>query len=228
MIMEHLLSWITFFPLAGVLVILVLPGTRVKAIQYVSVAAAAVPLVLSILLVLRFTRDTAVFQFVEHTPWIPPFNIEYYMGVDGLSVPMVFLTALLGFLCIFASFGIDRFQKGYFALFLILETGMMGVFSALDFFLFYVFWEIVLFPMYFLIGIWGGPRRIYAAIKFFIYTLVGSVLMLIAMLALYFKTDPHTFNMLTLSALAPGFERAFQWWVFLALFFGFAIKVPVF
>ncbi len=171
--------------------------------------------------------------YVEFARWIPIFRINYIMGVDGLSLPLVFLTALLGVLCLVYSWNIEEQThkgggKGYFALFLLLETGLMGVFCALDFFLFYVFWEIVLLPMYFLIGVWGGPRRIYAAIKFFIYTLVGSVLMLIAMLALFFKTDPHTFNMLSLAALAPGFDRAFQWWIFLALFFGFAIKVPVF
>src|SRR5262250_868262 len=127
---------------------------------------------------------------------------------------MVLLTALLCFLCIFASFGIEKAVKGYFALFLMLETGLMGVFCALDFFLFYVFWEIVLLPMYFLIGFWGGPRRIYAAIKFFIYTLVGSVLMLVAMLFLYFHSDPVSFNMLALMQTAPLFEKATQWWLF--------------
>ena len=108
---------------------------------------------------------------------------------------MVLLTALLSFLCIFASFGIEKAVKGYFALFLMLDAGMMGVFCALDFFLFYVFWEVMLLPMYFLIGIWGGPRREYAAIKFFLYTLFGSVLMLLAILALYFTVEPHTFDM---------------------------------
>jgi len=237
MIIEHLLSWITFFPLVGVIVILFLPGTRVRAIHVVSVIATAIPLLLSVPLLIGFNSGMGSFQFVEHTTWIPTFNIEYYMGVDGLSVPMVFLTAILSFLCIFASFGIDKLQKGYFALFLILETGMMGVFCALDFFLFYVFWEIVLFPMYFLIGIWGGPRREYAAIKFFLYTLFGSVLMLLVILALYFNSvDPatgkHTFNMVTLMD-----QRSHGPWLknfdvrlilYIGLYIGFAIKVPVF
>src|SRR5438094_8023257 len=128
------------------------------------------------------------------------------MRVDGLSISMVLLTALLSFLCIFASFGIEKAVKGYFALFLLLDAGMMGVFCALDFFLFYVFWEVMLLPMYFLIGIWGGPRREYAAIKFFLYTLFGSVLMLLAILALYFSSDPHTFDMRLIMAQANRYS----------------------
>lgn len=165
---------------------------------------------------------------VEYGRWIPAFRIHYFMGVDGLSLPLVVLTALLGVICLVYSWNIEKATKGYFALFLLLETGLIGVFCALDFFLFYVFWEIVLLPMYFLIGVWGGPRRIYAAIKFFIYTLVGSVLMLIAMLALYFQMEPHSFNMFSMMAVIPGTGMGFQWWIFLFLFIGFAIKVPVF
>jgi NADH-quinone oxidoreductase subunit M len=146
---------------------------------------------------------------------------------------MVLLTALLCFICIFASWGIEKGVKGYFALFLLLDTGMMGVFCALDFFLFYIFWEVMLLPMYFLIGIWGGPRREYAAIKFFLYTLFGSVLMLIAMLALYFYNDPHTFDMTKLWGAEYGNDPVFwglgfQQLVWLALFIGFAIKIPAF
>ena len=167
-------------------------------------------------------------KYVEHADWIPLFNIRYFLGVDGLSLPLIFLTGLLWILCFAYSFRIDKAVKGYFALFLLLETGLIGVFCALDFFLFYVFWEVVLLPMYFLIGIWGGPRRIYAAIKFFIYTFVGSVLMLVAMLALYWHQGFDTFNLLTLSAMSDGFGLTFQMWIFWALFIGFAIKVPVF
>jgi NADH-quinone oxidoreductase subunit M len=177
------------------------------------------------------------FQFAEHAQWIKAYNIDYFIGVDGLSFPMVWLTTLLSFLCIFASWNIDKAHKGYFSLFLLLETGMVGVFVALDFFLFYIFWEVMLLPMYFLIGIWGGPRREYAAIKFFLYTLFGSVLMLIAMLALYFNvTDPvtgqHTFNLLHMmnqpqhSDWLHGFDVRLL--LYIALFIGFAIKVPVF
>ena len=167
-------------------------------------------------------------RYVEFGSWITSFNINYFMGADGLSLPLVWLTALLGILCIAYSWNIEKGTKAYFALFLILETGLMGVFLALDFFLFYVFWEIVLLPMYFLIGIWGGPRRVYAAIKFFIYTLVGSVIMLLCMLALYFHSGFETFNVLTLMEVAPSFSFTMQMYLFLGLFVGFAIKVPVF
>jgi NADH-quinone oxidoreductase subunit M len=167
-------------------------------------------------------------RYVEIARWIPAFNIHYFLGVDGLSLPLIFLTGLLWVLCFVYSAGIKEGVKAYYALFLLLETGLVGVFCALDFFLFYVFWEIVLLPMYFLIGYWGGPNRVYAAIKFFIYTLVGSVLMLVAMLALYWKGGHDTFNVLTLTALADTFDLSFQRWIFIALFIGFAIKVPVF
>jgi NADH-quinone oxidoreductase subunit M len=169
------------------------------------------------------------------------FHIEYFVGIDGISVTMVLLTALLSFLCIPAAFGIEKGVKGYFALFLLLDAGMMGVFCALDFFLFYVFWEVMLLPMYFLIGIWGGPRREYAAIKFFLYTLLGSVLILIAMLALYFNAEPNTFDMTKLIAQAGGYSTepvrfwpfdvlgwGFQHLLWMALFIGFAIKIPAF
>ncbi len=173
-------------------------------------------------------KPAADLKFTEFARWIPSFRINYFMAVDGLSLPLVFLSALLGVLCVIYSWNIEKMTKGYMALFLLLETGMIGVFCALDFFLFYVFWEIVLLPMYFLIGVWGGPRRIYAAIKFFIYTLVGSVLMLLALLATYFQTEPHTFNVLTLMTQTPLLSAGFQWWIFVALFIAFAIKVPVF
>jgi NADH-quinone oxidoreductase subunit M len=176
-------------------------------------------------------------RFVEFVPWIPTFKINYFMAVDGLSVPLVVLTTLLTLLCLVYSWSFDhqkpvterRPLKGFYVLFMLLETGLVGVFCALDMFLFYVFWELVLLPSYFLIGIWGGENRNYAAIKFFIYTLVGSIAMLIAMLVLYFKVEPHTFNMLALLEHARGgtFSLRFQFWMFLALFLAFAIKVPV-
>jgi NADH-quinone oxidoreductase subunit M len=234
---EHILSWMTFLPVIGAAVIAFIPSERKEIIKTVAAAAAAVPLVLAVQLFVNFDRGTSGMQFVEHYTWIKAFNIEYFMGIDGLSVPMVLLTAFLSFLCIIASWNIDKAVKGYFALFLVLEAGMMGVFCALDFFLFYVFWEVMLLPMYFLIGIWGGPRREYAAIKFFLYTLAGSVLMLLAMIALYLNTsDPvtggHTFNMLHMfdqanhgSWLQATNIRHLLW---MGLFIGFAIKVPIF
>jgi NADH-quinone oxidoreductase subunit M len=190
---EHILSWMTFFPVIGAAVIAFIPSERKEVIKTVAAAAAAVPLILAVQLFMSFDRTTAGFQFIEHYTWIKSFNIEYFMGIDGLSIPMVLLTAFLSFICVIASWGINKSVKGYFALFLILEAGMFGVFCSLDFFLFYVFWEVMLLPMYFLIGVWGGPRREYAAIKFFLYTLAGSVLMLLAMIAFYLHTsDPVT------------------------------------
>lgn len=179
---------------------------------------------------LQVAKDAAItreMRYVEYGTWIKTFNIHYFLGVDGLSMPLLILTGLLGIICVYYSFNIDKAVKAYMALFLILETGLLGVFASLDFFLFYVFWEIVLLPMYFLIGYWGGPRKLYAAIKFFIYTLLGSVVMLIAMLALYFKAGHNTFNLLTLIGSSPTFELEFQKWIFIGLFAGFAIKVPI-
>ena len=160
------------------------------------------------------------------------FNIQYYVGADGLSIPMILLTPLIAFVCILASWNIEKSVKGYFSLFLLLNAGMMGVFCALDFFLFFVFWEVMLLPMYFLIGIWGGPRREYAAIKFFLYTVLGSALMLLVLLAFYFYSDGNTFNLVQLAnqdvhtgILTNPTIRNFAW---LALFIGFAIKIPAF
>ena len=169
--------------------------------------------------------------YAEWAPWIELFNVNYFIAVDGLSLPLIWLTALLSLLCLVYSWNTEKGTKGYYILFLLLETGLLGVFCALDFFLFYVFWEIVLLPMYFLIGVWGGENRLYAAIKFFIYTLVGSVIMLICMLVLYYGSEPNTFNLLALMTVVPGgewFPSGLQWWLFLGLFVGFAIKVPVF
>ena len=170
-------------------------------------------------------------RYTELAPWISLFNVNYFLAVDGLSLPLIWLTALLSLLCLVYSWNTEKGTKGYYILFLLLETGLLGVFCALDFFLFYVFWEIVLLPMYFLIGVWGGKNRLYAAIKFFIYTLVGSVVMLICMLVLYYTAEPNTFNLLSLMTVVRGgewFSYGLQWWLFLGLFVGFAIKVPVF
>ena len=170
--MENVLTYMTFIPLAGAVFILFLPSAAYGLIRWVAAAATVPPLLMAVWLFNHFDRSQAGFQFVEKYQWIPAYNITYFMGIDGISISMVLLTALLSFICIFASLGIDKAVKGYFALFLLLDAGMMGVFFALDFFLFYIFWEVMLLPMYFLIGIWGGPRREYAAIKFFLYTLV--------------------------------------------------------
>src|SRR5438093_950713 len=192
---DPLLTLMIFIPLLGMAVVLSLPSRAHDAIRWTATAFSVPPLLLAVVLLARFAPGAQGFQFVHRATWIPAFNIDYFVGVDGISITMIVLTALLCFICMIASFGIDKGVKGYYALFLLLETGMLGVFCALDFFLFFVFWELMLLPMYFLIGIWGGPRREYAAIKFFLYTLLGSVLMLVTILYLYFASDPHSFAM---------------------------------
>jgi len=225
---QNILTYMTFIPLAGMFAVLALPSHRQDLIRKTALAFTIPPLLMAVWLYSNFDRSTDGMQFVVRHPWISSYNIQYLMGVDGLSVTMILLTALLCPICVLASWGIEKGVKGYFALFLLLDTGMTGVFSALDFFLFYIFWEVMLLPMYFLIGIWGGPRREYAAIKFFLYTLLGSVLMLIAMLGLYFYNEPHTFDMLVLMQNAATYSRQFQLWAWIALFIGFAIKIPAF
>src|SRR5438067_7440924 len=222
------LSLMIFIPLVGAAIVLALPSRAHDLIRWTAVGASVPPLLLAIRLLRHFTPDQG-FQFVRHVPWIPAFGIEYFVGVDGISIMMVVLTALLCFICMIASFGIATGVKGYYALFLLLETGMLGTFCALDFFLFFVFWEMMLLPMYFLIGIWGGPRREYAAIKFFLYTLLGSVLMLVAILYFYFAADPHSFDMTQLGTLlAKKIPLDVQVILWVALFIGFAIKIPAF
>ena len=230
----NILSLLIWLPIVGMVAIAFIPRKQEEVIKIVAAVATGLQLFLAILLWMQFDKTAIGFQFTEKYTWIPSFNIFYTLGVDGLSLPMVILTPLLSFLAIFVSWNIKRAVKGYFALFLLLDTGMMGVFLALDFFLFYVFWEVMLLPMYFLIGMWGGPQRVYAAIKFFLFTLVGSVLMLIAILALYF-TCGQTFDMVTLMQTAPEALSGVLWWgmsaikvIWILLFIGFAIKVPVF
>lgn len=222
-----ILSSLIFLPLIGAVVVLCIPKEKTKIIHSVSLVFSAIPVVLGFVLFFLFDRLTPGLQFVEKLDWIPSLGITYYLGVDGLSVAMLILTPLLSFLSVIFSFNIKERVKEYFFFFLLLETGMIGVFVSLDFFLFYIFWEVMLVPMYFLIGIWGGPRKEYAAIKFFLYTLFGSVIILLAILALYLNSNPHTFNIIELSKGEP-FTRVFQNLIYVALFIGFAIKVPVF
>jgi NADH-quinone oxidoreductase subunit M len=226
--MDHVLTWMTFVPLLGMVVVLCLPSTNPTLQKQVTLAFTLPTLLLGVRLFAAFDRTAAGFQYVDRAPWIASFHIEYFVGVDGLSIAMVLLTALLCPLCVLASWGIDKGVKGYCALFLLLETGMLGVFVALDFFLFYVFWELMLLPMYFLIGIWGGARREYAAIKFFLYTFAGSVLLLIAMLVLYFAGEPHTFAIPELMGRSGTYGIELQHLLWLALFVAFAIKIPAF
>ncbi len=245
------LSMIVFFPLCCIPLLFLVPHGRESATRFIALVATAVPFVLTVCLVAKFDRAFGVgsgnfgMQFTEHTPWIRGFAVEYYLGVDGLSVGMLLLTTLVTLIAVGASWSIPLLQhiRGYFALLLLLEVGMTGVFVALDLLLFFVFWEVMLLPMYFLIGIWGGARKQYAAIKFFLFTLAGSVLMLLGIIALHYASGPgtlvdgtpvaHTFDMmklahgggLQLSGTLLGFPLAKVVW--LAFFIGFAIKVPM-
>ncbi|MDH7601518.1 MAG: NADH-quinone oxidoreductase subunit M [Armatimonadota bacterium] len=216
-----------------------IPKEKAAAIKAVSLVISLIPLALSVWLWAAYDRSGPQFpngaQFGIKLPWIPSLGVNFAMGVDGLSVPLVFLTALLTTLSLLYSFIINERPKEYFWMFLLLETGMLGVFVSLDFVLFFVFWEVSLVPMYFLIGIWGGPRRDYAAIKFFLYTMVGSMTMLLAILAMYFSPEvtrlagQHTFDMLTIAKAHPyASNAAVAALVFWGLFLGFAIKVPMF
>jgi NADH-quinone oxidoreductase subunit M len=238
---SHLLSWLTLSPLLGMLAILFTPKDKTDVVKTLAAVFTGIPLALSIWMYVKFEQGAAGYQFFDSVAWVPAFNIHYTLGVDGLSAPLVFLTCLLLFFAVFSSWGVDKGVKGYFLLLLLLEVGINGVFVSLDFFLFYVFWEVMLLPMYFLIGIWGGPRREYAAIKFFLYTLAGSVLMLIALIAMYLYSAPNpaerTFSMIELARIGQAdawidkpamFGLPFKNWIFLFLFIGFAIKVPVF
>ena len=225
----NMLSLVTFAPLAGALIILCIPKEKEKAIQTTAFIFAGISLILSLAMLPGFNRGTHEMQFVERFSWIPSFGVQYFMGVDGLSYPLVLLTTFMCVIGLVGSLGIEKRIKEYFFWFLMLEVGMLGVFCALDLILFYVFWELTLVPMYFLIGVWGGPRKEFAAIKFFLYTLTGSVFMLLAILALYFASPaPHTFDILELAKMTGGWDRHFQILVFLGLYFGMAIKIPAF
>ncbi|HEX3654629.1 MAG TPA: NADH-quinone oxidoreductase subunit M [Pirellulales bacterium] len=282
-----LLSLIVFLPALGALIVAFLPKERPDVIKWVSLVVTLIVFVLTVILAIpgenpRFQLGVGQMQDAFSLDWIPSFNIYYFMGMDGISFALLLLTSFSTVLAMGASWPIDKHVKAYCILFLLLETGMLGVFLSLDFFLFYVFWEVMLLPMYFLIGVWGGPRREYAAIKFFLYTLLGSVLMLIAILMLYFNSDlvtlakssdlvagaenpavkwsemhlhpriteevrtavtgnqdvppMHTFNILALAQMGQHtnlfdepllFGLTLQWWAFVLLFIGFAIKVPI-
>ncbi len=232
-----LLSLMIFVPLLGMIAVLLLPRESEELVKRVTLLFTLIPLALAVALFISYDRAAAGTQYVVNVPWIEAFNIQYHIGIDGLSVTLLLLTALLGPICVIASWrNIEKGIKAYMALFLLLETGMLGFFAALDLFLFYVFFELTLLPMYFLIGVWGGPRREYAAIKFFLYTLFGSVLMLVAMIAVYLNSGApgaRTFDIPTLITLAATEGHAlnnlnFQIWAFLGFFIGFAVKVPIF
>src|SRR5580700_225856 len=228
---QHLLSIVLFAPLAGMLVLLFIPSSAKTVIKLWANLVAFACFLISLPLVTRFDKSALGYQMVEQADWIPSLGVKYLIGVDGISMLLVMLTTLVTFLAILSAWNaIDYRLKEYYAMFLLLETGMIGVFLSLDFFLFYVFWELVLVPMYFIIGVWGGPRKLYAAIKFFLYTLAGSVLMLLGILTLYFQHFHqfgfYTFEIAELMQLTM--PLGLQQWVFWAFFIGFAIKVPMF
>jgi len=227
---SHLLSLVVFFPVLGALGLLLLPGTNHNLIRKAAVGITLAEFLLALPLFFFFDGAEAGMQFLEHTEWIPALNISYLVGIDGLSLFLVLLTALLTPLAVLSSWTIESRVKEFFVLLLVLEAGMIGVFVALDLVLFYFFWEVMLIPMYLLIGVWGHGRRVYASIKFILYTMLGSLLMLVAIVWIYKATG--TFNLIELYDLSaePGslFGLEAERWLFLAFFLAFAIKVPLF
>jgi NADH-quinone oxidoreductase subunit M len=222
-----ILSITTFVPLLGALAVFIIRGEPhevARNARYTALWTSLITFLLSLTIWAGFDPATADFQMVERVAWIPAFNIYYHMGVDGISLLFVLLSTFLTPLCILASWkAVEHRVKEYMIAFLVLETLMVGMFCALDFVLFYMFFEGVLIPMFLIIGVWGGPRRVYAAFKFFLYTLLGSVLMLLAILAMYFVAG--TTDVPTLMATAFSFDM--QVWLWLALFASFAVKVPM-
>jgi NADH-quinone oxidoreductase subunit M len=240
---SHILSIILFTPLVGAIVLLFVPKENKDAVRWIANVFALAGFLVSLPLVPWFweKRLEPGFKFIEGAAnnWIPSIGAGYLLGIDGISFLLIMLTTLLGWISILSSWtAIENRVKEYYIWFLILQTGMLGVFMALDFFLFFVFWEAMLVPMYLLIGIWGGPRKLYAAIKFFLYTLAGSVLMLLGILFLYFhhhgETNVYTFSIRELYKTAPhiyfdpNYGPGIAILLFFAFFFAFAIKVPMF
>ena len=225
------LSWLIFLPLAGGALILLIPATAERAIRSAATAVAFLELALSLPLWWRLDPREPGWQFVERHAWLPALGSTYHLGVDGISMLLALLTTVITAITVVGAYGaVEKRAKEFYALLLALEAGMLGTFFSLDLLLFYVFWEGMLIPMYLLIGVWGGPRRVYAAVKFFLYTMAGSVLMLVAILSLYFMqknaTGVSTFDLDAFYALPiPG---GVQTWLFLAFAVAFAIKVPMF
>jgi len=229
--MSNLLSLTTFLPVLGVLLLLFIPKDSKGMLRNVAFATTVVTFLVSLPIMFGF-QSNAEFQFVEDVPWIAagPFVMRYFIGIDGISLWLVILTTFIMPLAVLSTYtAVEEKVKEYMILLLLLETGMLGAFISLDLFLFYIFWEVMLIPMYFMIGIWGGKNRIYAAVKFFIYTMVGSLLMLVALIYLYFKGLEAGFtNFSLLQFFNLQLPLATQVWLFLAFALAFAIKVPMF
>jgi len=219
----HLLSLLIWLPIIGGFAVLAL-GKRIEAAKWLSLAISGLTLALSVPLWASFKTGTAAMQFVERAPWISTIHSEYYLGVDGISMPLILLTTFTTVLIVIASWtNVEKRVAQYFAAFLILEGLMIGVFAALDGALFYVYWEAMLIPMFIIIGVWGGPRRVYATIKFFLYTFIGSLLMLVALIYLYLKSGSYELAVFQRMPLTLT-EQTF---IFLAFFAAFAVKVPM-
>jgi NADH-quinone oxidoreductase subunit M len=236
-----ILSIVTYIPLVGALaIVFLLPKDSTRAIRILATTTTVVGFLASLPLWFLFQRGHPGYQFVEIASWIPSLGVSYHFGIDGISLVLILLTTLMGIIAVVCSYtAIVERQKEYYVLLLLLQTFMLGTFCSLDLFLFYVFWEVMLVPMYFLIGVWGSDRRLYAAIKFFLYTLAGSVLMLLGIIALYFYNttgflgykglgNAPTFSIEKLTAAAQSMPVELQIWLFFAFFLGFAIKVPMF
>lgn len=225
------LTFVTFLPLAGALVLALFPKKEESAIKQFALAVAVADFLLSLVFYAKFDTGTHAMQFAQSIPWIQAWGISYHVGMDGISLLLYIMTTFLTAVAILASWNVKKHIKEYMMAMLALSTGMLGVFIALDFFLFYVFWELQLVPMYVIIGVWGGPRRVYAAVKFFLYTAVGSLLMLVAIIVIYFlnfsETGVYTTDILYITEHL-NIPLDTQKWLFMAFFMAFAIKVPMF
>jgi NADH-quinone oxidoreductase subunit M len=222
-----------FLPAAGMVIVLAIPKAQERALKVTTLATTLATLAVGIAMLARFDYDrTGVLQFQVNKSWIDVINSRYHMGVDGISLPLLLMTMLITVMCVIYTwdhFPDPRTPKAFLALILLLETGMNGTFCAQDLILFFIFFELVLLPMFFMIGVWGGPNREYASIKFFLFTLFGSALMLLSFLALFFLSDPQTFDIPRLAAQGGGgIVASTQNLIFVGLFLGFAIKVPMF
>ncbi len=220
------LTTVIFLPIVSSLLILMIRRQRADIIRLIALFVTVVTFLLSLPMFTHFDKTAHSMQFVERSEWIPSWNIQYYLGVDGISILFVFLCGLLGILCVLISWNAIREKiKEFYLSLLLIQGAMTGVFCSLDFFLFYIFWEAMLIPMFLIIGVWGGPRRVYAAIKFFLFTLVGSVLMLVGIIVLYLKGG-RTFDILIL--MNQHYSYSIQFWLFWAFFAAFSVKVPMF
>ncbi len=224
-ITNHILTILTFLPLVGAITLLGIQRENSGGAKLISAFFAFLNLLLGLYLFFAYQSNGNVFQFVERYQWIKSLGIQYFLGVDAVSMYLITLTTIITFICIVASWGVEKYAREYFLCILFIETGVIGALVALDLVLFYLFWEVMLIPMYFLIGIWGDHKKIYATLKFYIYTMVGSVIMLVAIFTLYWLNSKMNFDILQLYRLHLPVKT--QMWLYLAFFLAFAIKVPI-